>query len=143
VDSPNELTLLTQFDYSGTTINDYTGTINTDIDCAPEFALTTSCPGLVANLKDGTDLVATVTPNQIPLAGNVVQVRPGVGRVLLSNGTALIVTGDTAVTGGAINGPCGPKSRCPALDDTGCRSSTWTTRRGTTSATSTRSPLST
>ena len=119
VDSPNELTLLTQFDYSGTSINDYTGTINTDIDCAPEFALTTSCPGLVANAKDGTDLVATVTPNQIPLTGNVVQVRPGVGRVLLSNGTALIVTGDTAVTGGALNGPCGPKSRCPSLDDTG------------------------
>src|SRR4029434_77381 len=53
------------------------------------------------------------------LVGNVVQVRPGVGRVLLSNGTALIVTGDTAVTGGALNGPCGPKSRCPSLDDTG------------------------
>jgi hypothetical protein len=69
VDSPNELTLLKQFDYSGTVINDYTGTINTDIDCAPEFALTTSCPGLVANLKDGTDIVATVVPNQIPLVG--------------------------------------------------------------------------
>jgi len=119
VDAPNELTLLAQFDYTGTTINDYTGTINSDIDCAPEFALTTSCPGLVANLKDGTDIAATVTPNQIPLVGNVVQVRPGVGRVLLSNGTALIVAGDTAVTGGALNGPCGPKSRCPALDDTG------------------------
>jgi hypothetical protein len=119
VDAPNELTLLTQFDYSGTTINDYTGTINTDIDCAPEFALTTSCPGLVANLKDGTDIVATVTPNPIPLAGNVVQVRPGSGRFLLSNGTALIALSDTAVTGGALNGPCGPKSRCPSLDDTG------------------------
>jgi len=119
VDAPNELTLLTQFDYSGTTINDFTGTINTDLDCAPEFALTTSCPGLVPNLKDGTDISATVTPNQIPLVGNVIQVRPGVGRVLLSNGTALIVTGDTAVTGGALNGPCGPKSRCPSLDDTG------------------------
>ena len=119
VDAPNELTLLAQFDYSGTSINDYTGTINTDIDCAPEFALTTSCPGLVANAKDGTDIAATVTPNQIPLSGNVVQTRPGSGRFLLSNGTALITVADTAVTGGGVNGPCGPKSRCPSLDDTG------------------------
>jgi hypothetical protein len=119
VDAPNELTLLAQFDYSGTSINDYTGTINSDIDCAPEFGLTTSCPGLVQNLKDGTDIVATVAPNQIPLTGNVVQTRPGSGRVLLSNGTALIIVADTAVTGGALAGPCGPKSRCPSLDDTG------------------------
>ena len=116
VDAPNELSLLAQFDYSGTSIPDFTGTINSDLDCAPEFLLTTSCPGLVANPKDGTPLTVF---NSIPLVGNVVQVRPGPGRVLLSNGTSLIVTADTAVTGGGTNGPCGPKSVCPGLEDTG------------------------
>ena len=90
-----------------------------DLDCAPEFALTTSCPGLRGKRQgrhrprchghpqpDSADRVTwcrSVRAWPCPS-----QQRHGADRY-----------GDTAVTGGALNGPCGPKSRCPPLDDTG------------------------
>ena len=64
VDTPNELTLLAQFDYAGTVINDYTGTINTDMTARQNSRITTSCPGLGGKRQGRHRIVATVTPNQ-------------------------------------------------------------------------------
>jgi hypothetical protein len=116
VDAPNELTLLAQFDYSGTVIDDYTGTVNTDKDCAPELGLTTTCPGLEPNQKDGTTLTEHISHD---LVGDIIQVRAGPERVILGSGVALSTVTDTAVTGKARLGTCGPKSLCPALANTG------------------------
>ncbi len=71
------------------------------------------------NNKDGTDIGASVTPVDVPLVSPVIQVRPGPARVLLANGTAQVITADTAVNGGGLAGPCGPKSVCRPLEDTG------------------------
>jgi hypothetical protein len=116
VDAPNELTLLAQFDYAGTTIRDYTGTVNAAKDCAPELGVTASCPGLQPNLKNGTTLTNFVEHD---LVGDIVQVKVGPERVLLANGLAATTVADTAVTGLARSGRCGPRSICPALANTG------------------------
>ncbi|HWA55837.1 MAG TPA: hypothetical protein VG692_01215 [Gemmatimonadales bacterium] len=116
VDAPNELTLLAQFDYSGTTIKDYTGTVNADKDCAPELGLTTSCAGLQPNLKNGVTLTQF---KEYDLVGDIIQVKAGPERVLLNTGVALSTVTDTAVVGRARSGTCGPKSNCPALANTG------------------------
>jgi len=116
VDAPNELTLLAQYDYAGTVIDDYTGTVNADKDCAPELGLTTTCPGLAPNLKNGTILTQHIGHD---LVGNIVQVRVGPERVELRSGVALSTVTDTAVIGRARAGTCGPKSICPALTNTG------------------------
>jgi hypothetical protein len=116
VNAPNELTLLAQFDYSGTEIRDYTGTVNTDNFCAPELGITTSCPGLAPNNRDGTALTNFVSHD---LVGDVVQVKVGPNRVKLANGTALSTVTDTLITGGGSRGACGPRSACPALANTG------------------------
>jgi hypothetical protein len=116
IDAPNELTLLAQYDYAGTQIDDYTGTINAAKDCAPELGVTTSCPGLQPNLKDGTTLTTRISYD---LVGGIVQVKAGPERVLLSTGDAIATVKDTALTGLARGGRCGPKSACPALANTG------------------------
>ncbi len=120
VDAPNELTLLAQYDYSGTVITDFTGVVNPVQDCAPELAINAGCPVAFApNLKNGTQLTNSV---DYPLVGEVVQLSvtgPSKGRLALANGNAIIVKSDTAVSGGGTSGGCGPKSVCPKLDDTG------------------------
>src|SRR5690606_33633182 len=78
VDAPNELTLLAQFDYSGTIISDYTGIINPSVLCAPEFSVGTGGPDCPAafpaggNQKDGTTLTAHV---DYDLVGNIIQLQ--------------------------------------------------------------------
>jgi hypothetical protein len=117
VDAPNELSLLAQYDYAGTVIEDYTGIVNPTDDCAPEYGLTTGCPGLAPNLKNGVTLTAH---NEYDLVGEVVQLQAGSGRNQLSGGSAIIVKTDTAVVGGTVaTGTCGPRSACPALANTG------------------------
>ncbi|HXI20905.1 MAG TPA: hypothetical protein VNH46_07470, partial [Gemmatimonadales bacterium] len=115
VDAPNELTLLAQYDYGGTVISDYTGIINADPDCAPEFGITGSCSSLVENKKDGTTLT---NHKDYDLVGDIIQVNSGTGRVHLASGKALNVSPDTAVTGRGKLGGCGPKSVCPPLSNT-------------------------
>jgi hypothetical protein len=144
VDAPNELELLAQYDYTGTTITDFTGVVNPSAGCAPEFGVTPTCPkAFVPNLKDGT----TLTANQsYDLVGEVVQVNAGTGRTPLAVGRidtiiasidstlsppdttfttvfipvqAQILKADTAVNGGGSNGSCGPRSECPMLSNTG------------------------
>jgi hypothetical protein len=92
-----DVTLLAQFDKAGTEIIDYTAALQYG-NCAPELGLTTDCP---ADLASG---------HHIPLSGSVVQIPPG-GRVQLASGAVLVLSADTAVTGGA--------SGNPGLTDTG------------------------
>lgn len=116
VDAPNEMVLLAQYDYSGTVIDDYTGTVNASPDCAPELGLTTTCPGLAPNLKNGVTLTNHVS---FDLVGNIIQVKAGPERVILGTGRSLSTVTDTAVTGRDRAGSCGPRSSCPALGNTG------------------------
>jgi len=117
VDAPNELVLLAQFDYSGTTYSDYTGIANPTSNCAPEFAINTGCTALRPNLKNGTAL--TNAPRNIDLVGQFIQTNAGTGRVQLASGLAQILSADTAVDGGGSNGSCGPRSACPILENNG------------------------
>src|SRR2546425_8792418 len=134
--SPSALQLVAQFDYSGTSIIDYTGAFAYTKDiggasgpgrtvlpgdtipdgivaCAPELGIQDDCPDTDPNTAGRQ--VFPPTPDathfvEHSLVGNVIQVPPG-GRVLLVNGNVLILRADTAVTGGA--------SGYPALNDGG------------------------
>jgi hypothetical protein len=118
VDAPNEMALVAQFDYRGTVISDYTGTVNAPESCAPEYGILSGCAGPVApNLKDGTPLTGHV---DYELAGEVVQIRAGSGRTPLAGGTkVLVLAADTVSSGGGTAGTCGPRSVCPQLENTG------------------------
>jgi hypothetical protein len=107
----SELTLLAQFDYSGTQVIDFTGGIaygdlsgDGKVQCAPELALQADCPVTF----DTTWVKTTSFPTE--LSGQIVQVKPG-DRVQLANGDVLNLVADTAVVGGA--------SGFPALTNTG------------------------
>ncbi len=94
----SQLTLVAQYDYAGTYMTDYTGQFNgADYGsrCAPELAITSTCPTL---------------PHRVSLVGNVIQTRTG-DRAALASGDVYITKSDTAVTGGA--------SGFPGLTDTG------------------------
>jgi len=119
VDAPNELTLLAQFDYAGTVISDYTGVINPNPDCAPEYSILSGCPVAFAdggNQKDGTTLTVHT---DYELVDNIIQVNAGGGRIELANGQVYVTKADTAIVGGGKNGSCGPKSACDDLANTG------------------------
>jgi len=114
VDAPNELTLLAQYDYDGTTMNDFGGQVNPSPLCAPELSLVAGCsvaynpaefvPGVTRTVSEAKDLV-----------GALEQVKLG-ERTLLADGTAFTLISDTAVVGGANT--CAPSS-CPPLGNTG------------------------
>ncbi|MBA3319202.1 MAG: hypothetical protein H0T50_14080 [Gemmatimonadales bacterium] len=107
VDSPGSLRLLAQFDYAGTVLSDFQGQVNPVADCAPELGITTSCAGVYDSAVPG---VARTRSVDYPLVGEIVQVKLG-RRVALSNGTAIVLEADTAVTGGGTG--------LPRLGDTG------------------------
>jgi hypothetical protein len=119
VDSPNSLQLLAQYDYAGTVIADYAGQVNPTDQCAPELGIRSGCPATTP--PGGFDSVgAGLTRTHFvahELAGDVVQVQLG-KRVALANGKVHILEADTAIVGGATNGPCVP-SACPPLANTG------------------------
>lgn len=111
-----DLHLLAQFDYAGTAIVDYNGVINPIPVCAPELAIDSAgigadstCNGRFTKFVPGT---AQTSGDSIPLVGPIVQIVLHSGRVALANGTALVVTADTAVTGAA-------SGKFPALADNG------------------------
>ena len=107
VDNPNELSLLAQFDYSGTLISDFRGQINPAVSCAPEVGID---PGPVDTDGDGipdTDLCDfdPITPGvvptkkvDIPLVGPITQVKIG-ERAALATGDAILLISDTASLG--------------------------------------------
>ncbi|MGH7509478.1 MAG: hypothetical protein ACREMZ_08405 [Gemmatimonadales bacterium] len=107
VDSPTELALVAQFDYSGTFITDWRGQVNPVPGCAPELGIDTACAVPFDSAQAG---VAPTVSVDIPLAGEITQVKLG-DRVALATGEAILLAADTALTGeGAGN---------PALEDTG------------------------
>lgn len=119
VDAPNELQLLAQFDYSGTTITDYAGQVFPTDECAPELSIRVSCPVPFDSVGPGlarfTNIAYELTGT--PLIGNVIQVQFGKRAALLS-GKVIITSADTAVSGGGTSGSCAP-SACPVLRNTG------------------------
>jgi hypothetical protein len=107
VDSPNSLSLIAQFDYAGTLMKDFTGQINPTPGCAPELAITTTCP---VTFDVPTPGVAPTVSVDIPLAGPIIQVRRG-ERTTLATGEAIILKADTALAGN--------NSGLPDLKDSG------------------------
>ena len=114
VDAPNSLRLLAQFDYAGTVMTDFAGQVNPSADCAPEIGVTTGCPVVFDPIGPG---LARTTGVDIPLVGNIIQVKLG-DRQLLATGDAIILKSDTIPTANATLGSCAP-SACPALQDNG------------------------
>jgi hypothetical protein len=96
----SELTLLAQFDYTGTSFIDYTGAVdygdrNGDgkTQCAPELGIQVDCP-----VTFDTAWVKTASwPTT--LTGQFLQVKAG-DRVELANGDVINLAADTAITGG-------------------------------------------
>ncbi len=101
VDAPNELQLIAQFDYTGTSISDYAGQINPDPLCAPEIAITSGCAVAFGPFTPGLPRIEFVT---IPLVGEIVQVKLG-ERAALADGTAIALVADTAMTGNGAGYP--------------------------------------
>jgi len=145
----SQLELIAQFDYSGSTITDYTGQFAYTVDigratgagrtvlpgdtlpdgiiaCAPELGIQDDCPD--TDLSDRTRDVFPATYNparfvEHDIVGDVIQVPRG-GRVQLANGSVLIVRADTAVTGGGTGFPAMTNSGVGfAFVDRGVRSS--------------------
>ncbi|HKE90458.1 MAG TPA: T9SS type A sorting domain-containing protein [Gemmatimonadales bacterium] len=100
------LSLVAQFDYSGTSLTDFTGAFaySEDLDgdgkseCAPELGIQDDCPVTFDTAPPYTTSV------DHPLTGNVVQIPAG-GRVVLADSSVLILQADTAVTGLASGFP--------------------------------------
>jgi len=127
VDSPNSLTLLAAFDYTGTVIADFTSQINSSDGCAPELGVnfptvdpetgdtTFGCPVDFDSLVPG---VAPTVSVDVPLVGQITQVKRG-ARLTLATGQTINTTADTALTG-AESGclQAGSSDQC-SLRDTG------------------------
>ncbi len=133
VDSPNSLTLLAQFDYSGTVLTDFTGQVNPTEGCAPELGVNTISIDTVPDSDpievdttfgcpvDFDSLVAGVAPTvsiDVPLVGQITQVIRG-NRLTLATGNVILTDADTALTGaGAECIARGTAGEC-TLRDTG------------------------
>ena len=116
--SAAQMELVAQYDYAGTVITDFTGAFfNGDyLDaagqnrCAPELGLLASCPAAFATTPPFTashDIPLAVSGVAFPGAIQVRGCKPGscTGRVQLADGTILITSADTAVTGGGSGFP--------------------------------------
>ncbi len=113
VDSPNELSLVAQFDYAGTFMTDFTGQVNPNPSCAPELGIdlvtaidsvtdptapdtTFGCPAPFDSLVPG---VAPTVSVDVPIVGtpdnpDFVQIKRG-ERTKLATGEAIILKADT------------------------------------------------
>ncbi|MGD8728033.1 MAG: hypothetical protein PVH40_10330, partial [Gemmatimonadales bacterium] len=89
--SPDNLELVAQFDYQGTTFVDHTGWVDYNNECAPELGITQRCPTF---------------PVTLGLNGRLVQVR--VGQRVPSGDFAVVLARDTV-----------PAAPFPPLEDTG------------------------
>ncbi|MGE3524398.1 MAG: hypothetical protein AB7I33_00590, partial [Gemmatimonadales bacterium] len=114
VDAPSSLTLIAQYDYSGTFISDHAGQINPTPGCAPELGITGGCPVTFDPVIPGVPRSVHV---DVPLVGPIVQVKLG-ERLELATGDAIILGSDTVTSGKGTSGSCKP-SACPDLSDTG------------------------
>jgi hypothetical protein len=112
-DTPSQLQLVAQFDYTGTQIFDFQGTINPNETCGPELGITSGCAGPFPTTPPVPPARFTDSVG-VELNGPIIQVRPG-QRVALTNGTVRVNNGpnavDTLITGG--------NSHLPELANTG------------------------
>jgi len=111
-----QMTLVAQFDYTGTQMVDYTGQFDWG-NCAPELGVNgptvanpAGTPGNTCPQGFDSTSIADAVGTPVSLVGNVIQIPIG-GRVKLSDGSVYITSADTAVSGGA--------SGLPALSDNG------------------------
>jgi hypothetical protein len=134
VDSPTELTMLAQFDYSGTVMADFTSQVNPVAGCAPELGINTVTFDTIPDTDpvqvdtvfgcpvDFDSLVPGVAPTvfvDVPLVGTLVQVRRG-ARLTLATGEAHITASDTALVGSTADCPDFAQAAADcALDDSG------------------------
>ena len=117
VDAPNSLTLLAQFDYSGTVISDFSGTINPLPTCAPDINIFTDCPAAYDPLEFQPGVERTVSYD-IPLnlcEAPLVQVTSGQRAELASGEAVITAIPDTAITGDASGFPCIEDSGVPFI----------------------------
>jgi hypothetical protein len=115
----SDLELIAQFDYVGdkSIFTDYTGAIHYG-QCAPELGIFDQCPETFAY-----PITNTGPTYDTPIAGNVVQVKPG-DRVELADGSVFVVKADTAVVGGGSSFPALTDGGVPfAFTDKGVRNS--------------------
>jgi hypothetical protein len=122
VDNPNQLQLIAQFDYAGTVIKDFAGQVNPSPGCAPELGIntfttapaadTTKPPGSLdttfacpVNFDPVTPGVARTVSVDVPLVGQLVQVKLTGGRTALADGSSIFLSTDTAFTGGGAGFP--------------------------------------
>ena len=100
-----DLTVIAQFDKAGTTFIDYTGELSSP-NCAPELGVQKGCPGYdaVTNKFPFDTIYPFTKADTVPLVGTIVQIPPG-GRVKLADSSILVISADTAVTGGGTNFP--------------------------------------
>lgn len=106
-DSPDQLTLIAQFDYAGTIYKDYDGVINPVDGCAPELGInitvvnvidtTYACPVQFDPPQPG---VARTVYNEINIVSPFVETKYG-KRLALASGLAIVTGADTVSTGGA------------------------------------------
>jgi hypothetical protein len=117
VDNPNELQLLAQFDYAGTFISDFAGQVNPTTGCAPELGIniftpitdstgavidsTPACPVDFDSVAPG---LARTTHVDVPLVGQMTQVKLTGGRDKLATGPAIFLRVDTAMVGSGNTG---------------------------------------
>jgi hypothetical protein len=97
-----EMQVVAQFDYAGTTLTDFTGQVfdGNNPNCAPEIGLS----GANCAVPFQYPYTGTGPSVAYDLGGNLIQIPPG-GRVQLNNGNVLLLSADTAVTGGGTGFP--------------------------------------
>jgi hypothetical protein len=119
VDNPNQLQLLVQFDYAGTVIKDFAGQVNPSPGCAPELGINTftTAPSDTNPLVIDTTFACPVTFDpvtpgvarnvevDVPLVGQMVQVKLTGGRTALADGSSIFLSTDTAFSGGGAGLP--------------------------------------
>ena len=129
VDNSGSLTLVAQFDYAGTQMNDFSGQINPVATCAPELGVIIACgpdgdPSAYFDYVQFSGVPATVSV-AYPLVGQFLQVKLGsASRVVVNPGQVpgeacvtascalVIANADTALTSAKNGG-------YPQLDDSG------------------------
>ncbi len=105
---PKSMKLLASFDYSGTSMRDYSGTIGHDVmsgslvQCAPELGYFTGCEVdyIPAEFQPGVERTVWA---EIPLDRAIIQVRGG-DRFLASRGEPVVLRADTLNAGLGGNG---------------------------------------
>lgn len=98
VDNATQLTLLAQYDYAGTSMDDFTSQINPIPTCGPELGVTIDCP-VPFDYVQGSGIAPTEFVTY-PLVGQFIQVKLGsASRAVLSTGELLVVgNADTTLT---------------------------------------------